>query len=244
MAMEIRPLRREDYRKARRFAEVGMHFDWYSGSPFLRRLYSLYFWNWELSRATRAYGAYLDGAFAGALLAEVRGEPTPWRTLWRSALLRAFGALQALLAEEAWEAYDSANREMLEALRREGEPDGELLFLAADPALRGRGTGTALLEALAADIPGRTLYLYTDSACTYQFYDRRGFRRAGDREVFLPLKSGELTLRCLLYVKKFQTGKEESHGRTGEGETGTGGGALRQLPHPAPEVRGGGAPPR
>ena len=45
MAVEIRPLRREDYRKARRFAEVGMHFDWYSGSPFLRRLYSLYFWN-------------------------------------------------------------------------------------------------------------------------------------------------------------------------------------------------------
>ena len=73
--MEIRlgALRAKDAKKVIQFARQGMHFDWYSDSLFVLRLYGRYFWNLEFSRATQAIAAYRDGELAGVLLAEVRG---------------------------------------------------------------------------------------------------------------------------------------------------------------------------
>ena len=41
--IEIRELRRRDYKKARRFATQGMHLDWYMDSRWILSLYSKYF---------------------------------------------------------------------------------------------------------------------------------------------------------------------------------------------------------
>ena len=60
-------------------------------------------------------------------------------------------------------------------------PDGEILFLAADPNCKIKGIGTALLCALEEREKGKTLYLYTDDACTYQFYEHRGFERMEEK---------------------------------------------------------------
>ena len=42
--IEIREIRRQDYKKAQQFAIQGMHFDWYMDSKVILDLYARYFW--------------------------------------------------------------------------------------------------------------------------------------------------------------------------------------------------------
>ncbi len=201
--MTIGPLKRKDYRQAIRFAAAGMHFDWYSDNRLLLFLYGRYFWNLELTRATRVLAAYDGSRLAGVLLAAVEGEPpvcpSPWGRFYVSALDR----LQSIFVRGGADVYTDANREMLAQYRRETKPDGEILFLAADPARMGQGIGSLLLSRLERRLPGKTLFLFTDNACTYQFYDHRGFARAQQREIVLTITGKVTPLTCMLYSKEF-----------------------------------------
>lgn len=200
--IEIREIRRQDYKKARQFAVQGMHLYWYVSDKTSLDLYARYFWDTELSRATKAYGAYADGQFVGVLLADIKGEPEKYRSIWRAAYIRFFDWLQHLAAGDGVETYDKANQEMFRAFCEKNAPDGEIVFLAADPNSKIRGIGTALLAALEKDEQGKLVYLYTDSACTYQFYEHRGFVRSGEQKVVLNLEKKEVPLTCLFYAKK------------------------------------------
>ena len=84
MALEIRNLRKEDYKKAINFAITGMHFNWYMESRFLLNLYGRYFWYLSLARATQVIAAYAGDMFAGVLLAEIKGEDKKYRSFWKS----------------------------------------------------------------------------------------------------------------------------------------------------------------
>lgn len=200
--LQIKEIRTRDYAQAQRFAIEGMHLNWYVEQKWILALYGWYFWHQELHRATRAYGAYADGAFVGALLADMKGGVRQYHSPLRSALVKAFDRLQHICAGTGVDAYEAANRAMLSSFLRRSRPDGELLFLAADPGCGVSGVGTALLRALEADEPGKLVYLYTDSACTYPFYEHRGFAREEERDVLLELGRKQVPLRCLLYSKR------------------------------------------
>lgn len=113
--------------------------------------------------------------------------------------------LQHLAAGDGVEAYDKANQKMFQAFREKSMPDGEIIFLAADPNSKIKGIGTALLSALEKDEQGKLVYLYTDNACTYQFYEHRGFVREGERQVVLNLEKKKVPLTCFLYAKKLES---------------------------------------
>lgn len=81
-------------------------------------------------------------------------------------------------------------------------PDGEMLFLAADPKREGQGIGTELLRELERREPGREIYLYTDSGCTWQFYEHRGFERREQEEIVMELGGKSVPLTCFLYRKR------------------------------------------
>ena len=90
---------------------------------------------------------------------------------------------------------------MLSAFCKNHHPDGEIVFLAADPACKMKGMGSALLSALEAEVHGKQIYLYTDNACTYQFYERRGFEKSEEREILIDLGHKKIPLACFLYSK-------------------------------------------
>lgn len=200
--IKIQELRKQDYKKARQFAIQGMHLYWYVSDKISLNLYARYFLDMELNCATRAYGAYMDGQFVGVLLAEIKGEPKKYRSVWRTAYIRFFDWLQHHVAGNGVETYDKANQEMLCTFCEKSTPDGEIVFLAADPNSKIRGIGTALLSALEKDAHGKLIYLYTDDACTYQFYEHRGFIRKGEQQVELDLEKKKVPLTCFLYAKK------------------------------------------
>ena len=200
--IEVREIRRQDYKKAQQFAIQGMHLDWYMDKGVVLDLYAKYFWDMELNRATKAYGAYVDGDFAGVLLVDIKGEPKKYYSRWRAVYVKFFDWLQNLAAGKGVGAYDKANQEMYQAFCDKNMPDGEINFLAADPNSKVKGIGTALLSALESDEQGKLVYLYADNACTYQFYEHRGFTRAGERRIELDLGKKKVTLTCLFYAKK------------------------------------------
>lgn len=200
--LEIRPLRRSDHPQAIRFAAAGMDFGRYSDNKLLLFLYGRYFWNLELTRATRVLAAYDGDHLAGVLLAAVEGEPLACPSPLGRLYVQALDFLQGFLVRGGADVYTNANREMLARYQQDHRPDGELLFLAVDPERMGQGIGSFLLSQLEQQLPGKTLFLFTDSACTYQFYDRRGFTRTGEKEIVLEITGKVTPLTCMLYSKK------------------------------------------
>lgn len=201
MKLEIKDLRKKDESKAIRFAITGMHFDWYLDHPFLLHMYGRYFWYMEITRATQVIAAYAGEELAGILLADIRGEEKRYRSFWKSLYVKVFDFLQNAFYKGGVGVYDQANREMFLRYAARHSPDGEIIFLAANPALKIKGTGSCLLRELERREQGKTIYLYTDNACTYQFYEHRGFARVCEKDIVLDLGKKKVPLKCLLYSK-------------------------------------------
>lgn len=203
--MTLGALRWRDIHRAIRFAIIGMHFDWYFNNRFLLWLYGYYFWFLEYSRATRVIAAYANGRLVGVLLAEVYGEAPLSKNRWMYSYVRAFEWLAAHFFKGGPDLYERTTIELLHCYRQYTRPDGEIIFLAADQNARVRGIGTVLLRDLETAMPGKTFFLQTDNACTYQFYEHRGFERAEEKTIVLTMPKGSIPLDCFLYSKTFPT---------------------------------------
>ena len=201
MKIEIKDIRKKDHKKAIQFAIKGMHFDWYLDNKFLLNAYGRYFWYLEINRATQILAAYADGEFVGVLLAEVKSEEKKYQSFLQKIYIKIVDVMQRTFFKGGADLYEDTTKELLAHYLKSNMPDGEILFLAADPDCKIKGIGTALLNALEEKEEGKTLYLYTDDACTYQFYEHRGFERAEEKEIILKMPKGRVPLKCFVYSK-------------------------------------------
>ena len=201
MQIQIKDIRKEDYKKAIQFAIKGMHFDWYLDSEFLLQAYGRYFWYLEMNRATHIFAAYANDKFVGVMLAEIYGEEKKHRVWTERLYVKFVDIIQRLFFKGGAGLYDETVKSQLAHYKKSNNPDGEIIFLAADPDAKIKGVGSALLHALEEKISGKTLYLHTDDACTYQFYEHRGFQRVEERDIVLEMPKGNVPLKCLLYHK-------------------------------------------
>ena len=188
LKLRISELRKKDYNQAIQFAIKGMHLDWYMDNQFILNLYGRYFWYLEMGRATQIFAVYAGDVFAGVLLAHL--------------YVKFFDVLQHLVAGKGVDSYDDANKAMFKNYCESNTPDGEIIFLAANPDVKIKGIGTLLLNELEKRENGKEIHLYTDNACTYQFYEHRGFERVGEKDVVLKLGKKNVALTCLLYRKR------------------------------------------
>lgn len=200
--IRLKEIKRKDFGKILRYAAEGMGVKNYTDKPNEIRLYSKYFWYWELSKATQIIGAYDGEEPVGVLLADMQGEKKAFQSLFIRIMLRLSEFLMGILFHGGAESYGNANADMYESFSKRTNPDGEINFLAVEPEQNGKGIGTLLLNELVRREKGKTVYLYTDSNCTYQFYDKRGFIREEVKEITLNLHEKEIPLTCFLYSKK------------------------------------------
>lgn len=116
MDIDILPLNKKDFKIARSFAIEGMHLSWYTSNKLELYLYTFYFWSLEISRATRALGAYMGDKCVGVLLADIKGEDK----LYPSILYRLYIQLTEFVLnrfyKDAANAYDDCNQRMLDRL--------------------------------------------------------------------------------------------------------------------------------
>ncbi|WP_151736867.1 GNAT family N-acetyltransferase ['Paenibacillus yunnanensis' Narsing Rao et al. 2020] len=202
MDIVIKQLRKADFGKARNFAVEGMHLHWYASSKMELYFYSKYFWYLEISKATQALGAYMGDQLVGVLLADMKNEPTIFTSFWYKLYVKSVGFLINLGYSKASNNYESANSKMLEHFRNKHTPDGEINFFAVDPAIKGKGIGTLLLQKLEREEQGKLIYLYTDSGSTYQFYLHRGFEMFEQHEIELQINRNIVELQCFLFSKR------------------------------------------
>jgi len=175
MTIELTELRRKDFGRAIDFAITGMHFERYTSNKMALRLYGRYFLYMEMGRATQVIAAYEDDELVGLIMAAMEGEPRRYRTPWRDLYVGLVGFVMTHLLSGSSSPYDSANHAMLDEYRRRGTTDGEICFLAADPNTQGKGIGSRLLAELERRERGKMIHLFTDSNCTWQFYEHKGF---------------------------------------------------------------------
>jgi GNAT superfamily N-acetyltransferase len=203
MSIEIKQLRKSDFDKARKFAIVGMHLHWYATTKLELYIYSKYFWYLEISKATKALGAYLDNDLVGVLLADIKDEPKIFKSVWYQTFIKTISFFINLFYNKASNLYGVANEKMLTAFKENNNPDGEINFFAVNPDIKGKGIGTLLLNELEKLEKGKIVYLYTDSGSTYQFYTHRGFTESGKTDIKLEIDKKKVDLICFLFSKKF-----------------------------------------
>lgn len=199
--MEIKELRKRDWKKVIGYAIKGMHFDEYLKNDFLLKAYGRYFWYLEYANATQIIAAYEGDELLGVLLADIKSESKLNKSIFKSMYIGFVDCIQKIFYRGGVMPYNDANNAMLADYTKRYSPDGEIRFLAANPDGKIKGVGTFLLSELSKREHGKEIYLFTDTNCTYQFYERRGFERIGEKEIALEL-SGEVDLKCLLYRKQ------------------------------------------
>lgn len=203
MNIVIKQLRKQDFNRAREFAIEGMHLSWYATNGIELYLYSKYFWYLEITKATKAIGAYMDDRLVGVLLADMKDEPKIFTSAFYNAFIKVVIFFINLFYKNASSVYDKANIQMLKEFKENNDPDGEINYFAVDPSIKGKGIGTLLLNELEKYAKGKLIYLYTDSGSTYQFYQHRGFKKAVERSILLEIHKREIPLNCFLFCKFF-----------------------------------------
>ena len=63
-------------------------------------------------------------------------------------------------------------------------------------------TGLTQAEAAERAAAGKLVFLYTDSGCTFQFYEHRGFSREETSKVPIHHGKRSFNLDCYLYAKQ------------------------------------------
>lgn len=137
----------------------------------------------------------------GVLLAKMYGAKKKHCVWYEKLYVKCADALQRLFFKDGAGLYEKTSEQQLAHYKQNHKPDGEIVFLAADPEAKTKGIGSALLQALENQIPGKTVFLHTDDACTYQFYEHRGFQRAEEQDIVLEMPKGKVPLKCLMYSK-------------------------------------------
>lgn len=201
MEIEIRKLADKDFHKAIEFAIKGMNFNCYVEGKTELYLYGRYFFYLELKRATQVLAAYIGDRLVGVLLADMKNEPKRCPSFWRNLYVKIVDAAMAVAFRNGTGPYDAANAAMLKEFKKRAKSDGEICFLAADPAIQGKGIGTKLLNELSKREKGKLVYLFTDDNCTFQFYEHKRFERSGEKKIELVIHGKTVPLTCFLYSK-------------------------------------------
>ena len=199
MSIEIKDLNPNDYDIAREFAVEGMNLNRYCEYGYEIFLYSKYALYKELLKSTQILAAYEKDKLVGILMAKMRNEPLKVNSIWLNTYVKSINFISNIFYKE--NLYDKANKEMLEEYKKSNQLDGEILFFVVDNKKKGKGIGTLLLKELEKIEKGKKIYLYTDSDCTYQFYEKRGFTKEQERNIVLNFHGKDLPLTCFLYSK-------------------------------------------
>ncbi|WP_461612488.1 GNAT family N-acetyltransferase [Clostridium sp. Marseille-QA1073] len=83
---------------------------------------------------------------------------------------------------------------------------GNIELLALSEQCRGLGIGKALVDNLFEYVKSKSvksIYLYTDTACNYGFYDHTGFKRLDSKEITMNLKPRSSKKTIFLYQYQF-----------------------------------------
>lgn len=178
-----RPFEEDDFED---LAEI-LHREWYGhlSAPEVGLLAAKNDLAYMLSISTFSQVVFVDDSARGIVLARPDGKRTVTSSRWRKIsenYLRQMRELSPLDAAEYWETIELENAKNSKLLEKSGfAKSGEISLLAVCSSTRGMGLGSVLIDAATsylASIGAHKAFLYTDTDCTWNFYEHHGFKRA------------------------------------------------------------------
>lgn len=199
--MEIKLLKRKDFKKIIQFAIVGMNFKRYFKSKMMANVFGRYFFYLEYTSSSDVFALYDKDKILGALFLKMKNKKLPYKSIFKNIYIKTFEFFSSFRFKNGVNPYDIANEKLLTKYLEKYTPDGELTFLAKDPNYKFHGIGSLLIKELEKRYPQKEIYLFTDSDCNYIFYEHRGFQRYLEEDIQFDLQD-KLKLKCYLYRKK------------------------------------------
>lgn len=197
--IKIQQFKKQDLSKLAEFSAKGMHFDRYANSKFTEKLYSEYF-VWDVYvNATTAIAAYDGDVLCGVVMAKFDNEILLDQNILNKIYADSLQRVMGLLYEHT---YNQVNQAMLDDLKRTTNLNGEVLLFAVNPDIKNKGIGTKLLNELKLQYSGKRVYLFSDSNCSYQFYQHRGFHQNNAIRIPEPGRVDGSKLTCFLFSKQ------------------------------------------
>jgi len=196
--MEIRKIKRKDYKKAINYALVGMNFEWYFTNKWLMKLYGRYFWYKELTSSSDVICLYDNDELLGVLTCNIFGDIKYDKSILKRLYVCIFEYFQRRNAKGVL-IYGETNEAMYNKFIKHHKPDGEITFLASKPNSGLKGIGRGLVDELRKRYKGKCLYLFTDSSCNYGFYDHMEFKCEDKRSILIESDGTKVDLDCYLY---------------------------------------------
>lgn len=196
--IKIQQFKKQDLSKLAEFSAIGMNFDRYTNSRITRKIYSNYFvWDAYIN-ATTAIAAYDGDVLCGVIMAKFDNEIMLDQNIVNKVYANSLQHIMGLLFEHT---YNQVNQAMLDELKKTTKLDGEILLFAVNPDIENKGIGTKLLNELEHRYSGKNIYLFTDSNCSYQFYQHRNFHQVNAIKIQEPGRVDESKLTCFLFNK-------------------------------------------
>ena len=96
--MQIKEISKKDFKKVIQFAIKGMHFEEYLKNRFILNAYGRYFWYLEYTNATQVLAAYEENELLGVLVVDMKDEPKPYKSFWKSVYVKFVALEPASLA--------------------------------------------------------------------------------------------------------------------------------------------------
>ena len=185
MTIEYRPMNIED---ADRIGTI-LAETWHElAEGDLARLHGVIDFATYALRHTYSQVAVMDGVVQGVVLARAGMPDASDVKAWEELRDRAYAQADAIDKAATDELRDFLTAEYAaddELLAESGcNPDFELVVFIVSAATRGHGVGSKLLadaQAYLAQAGGEAGYLFTDTTCTWEYYEHRGMTRRAER---------------------------------------------------------------
>ncbi|MDO4436396.1 MAG: GNAT family N-acetyltransferase [Coriobacteriaceae bacterium] len=141
---------------------------------------------YSLSISSFSQVALVDGVPRGIVLARPEAKRVQQNKRWFTISKDYFRRMRTLEPEAAahyWRSIELTGAKNDKLIANSAFADAnEITLLAVSKSARGMGLGGVLADAATSflsEAGASKIFLYTDTDCTWQFYEHRGFKRAG-----------------------------------------------------------------
>jgi len=165
-----------------------------------------------LTVSTYSQVAIIDGRVVGVVMGKFKGQPyLPHRfanklRLWFHMAKIGVTGFSKLKSLSQYFKFTTAYKNLKkDAIAGRGSLGDELTVFAVDADTRGTGIGKHLYHSFLEQLRlagSNDFYLYTDSLCSFGFYEKQGMERAANTEIKLDLADRPSDIGVYLYTGK------------------------------------------
>ena len=199
--ISFRPIEKQDYTNLERIISDTWNYEQLCGKKTARKMAKLYLAGC-LSEQDFTCVAVKDGRAAGVIMGKdlrIRHKTKlKYRLGFLSSLISMSLSAEGRKTLKMYGGIDKIDRDLLNGTKQAF--DGELCFFVLDRRLRGSGTGKELFNRFmdyAAKNNMESFFLYTNSTCSFGFYEHRGLIRRGEKS--FPVPGYEEPMRFFIY---------------------------------------------